>query len=105
MLNFPAWKVVLILIVLVWGALMALPNAFSDGFLGVAPREPQSDAPQDIAAYEQQLGAAEDSWWPSFLPTGKGGRHFSLARGYEAQTNGYALDLAEEAERSLPAAA
>ncbi|MAN75250.1 MAG: protein translocase subunit SecD [Henriciella sp.] len=71
MLNFPAWKVVLILIVLVWGALMALPNAFSDGFLGVAPREPQSDAPQDIAAYEQQLGAAEDSWWPSFLPTGK----------------------------------
>ena len=59
MLNFPAWKVVLILIVLVWGALMALPNAFSDGFLGVAPREPQSDAPQDIAAYEQQLEAAE----------------------------------------------
>ena len=40
-----------------------------------------------------------------FLPTGKGGRHFSLARGYEAQTNGYALDLAEEVERSLPAAA
>ncbi len=40
-----------------------------------------------------------------FLPTGPGGRHFSLARGYEAQTNGYALDLAEEVERSLPAAA
>ena len=71
MLNFPAWKVILILIVLVWGTLMAIPNAFSDGFLGVEPREPESDAPQDIAAYQQQVAAAEKSWWPSFLPTSK----------------------------------
>ena len=28
-----------------------------------------------------------------FLPTGKIGRHFSLARGYEAQTNSYVVDL------------
>ena len=40
-----------------------------------------------------------------FLPTGKVGRHFSLARGYEAQTNGFALVLAGEMERALPAAA
>lgn len=71
MLNFPAWKVILILIVLVWGTLMAIPNAFSNGFLGVEPREPESDAPQDIAAYQQQVAAAEKSWWPSFLPTSK----------------------------------
>ena len=35
MLNFPGWKVALIGLVLLWGTLMALPNAFSDGFLGI----------------------------------------------------------------------
>ena len=39
-----------------------------------------------------------------FCPTGKTGRHFSLARGYEAQTIDYALDL-EEVDQALPAAA
>lgn len=71
MLNFPVWKVALILIVLVWGGLMALPNAFSDGFLGVEPREPASSNPADIAAYEAQMDAAEESWWPGFLPSSK----------------------------------
>jgi protein-export membrane protein SecD len=71
MLNFPAWKVALILIVLVWGALMALPNAFSDGFLGVEPRDDTSNNPEDVAAFEAQMEAAENSWWPGFLPTSK----------------------------------
>ena len=38
-----------------------------------------------------------------FCPTGKIGRHHSLARGYEAQTIGYELDFLKE--EALPAAA
>ena len=38
-----------------------------------------------------------------FMPTGKVGRHHSLARGYEAQTIGYELDFLKE--EALPAAA
>ncbi|MBB3033182.1 GNAT family N-acetyltransferase [Alteriqipengyuania lutimaris] len=38
-----------------------------------------------------------------FAPTGKIGRQYSKGRGYEAQTIGYALDLA--GDRALPAAA
>lgn len=70
MLNFPLWKVGLILVVLLWGLVLALPNVFSDGFLGVEPRE-VSDPSNTVAvaAYEQQLQEAEDSWW--FLPAGK----------------------------------
>ncbi|MEL7454503.1 MAG: protein translocase subunit SecD, partial [Pseudomonadota bacterium] len=70
MLNFPLWKVGLILVILVWGTILALPNMFSDGFLGIEPREP-SDPTNEVAmaAYEQQLQESEDSWW--FLPAGK----------------------------------
>ncbi len=71
MLNFPAWKVILILLVLVWGGLLALPNAFTDGFLGVEPRVTDSQNPEDIAAYEQQLAEAEVSWWPGVMPKNK----------------------------------
>lgn len=70
MLNFPLWKVGLIVIVLLWGLILALPNLFSDGFLGIEPREPADPTnTQAMAAYEQQLQEAEDSWW--FLPNGK----------------------------------
>jgi protein-export membrane protein SecD len=70
MLNFPIWKVGLILVVLCWGAILALPNLFSDGFLGIEPKE-VSDPTNEVAvaAYERQLSEAEDSWW--FLPSGK----------------------------------
>ncbi|MEO0449694.1 MAG: protein translocase subunit SecD [Pseudomonadota bacterium] len=70
MLNFPIWKVGLILVVLGWGILLAVPNMFSDGFLGIEPKE-VSDASNEVAvaAYERQLQEAEDSWW--FLPNGK----------------------------------
>ena len=70
MLNFPIWKVGLIVVVLLWGAVLAAPNLFSDGFLGIAPKEvsdPTNEAA--VATYEQQLQEAEDSWW--FLPNGK----------------------------------
>ncbi|MEP1142251.1 MAG: protein translocase subunit SecD [Henriciella sp.] len=70
MLNFPLWKVGIILVVLCWGAILAIPNLFSDGFLGIEPK-PVSDITneQAVAAYEQQLSEANDSWW--FLPSGK----------------------------------
>jgi protein-export membrane protein SecD len=70
MLNFPLWKVGIIVVVLLWGTVLALPNIFSDGFLGVQPKEvsdPTNTAA--VAAYEQQLQEAEQSWW--FLPSGK----------------------------------
>ncbi|MEL6415374.1 MAG: protein translocase subunit SecD [Pseudomonadota bacterium] len=70
MLNFPIWKVGLIVVVLLWGTILAMPNMFSDGFLGIAPKE-VSDPTNEVAvaAYEQQLQESEDSWW--FLPSGK----------------------------------
>lgn len=70
MLNFPIWKAGLIFVVLCWGLILALPNVFSDGFLGIEPKEP-SDRTNEVAvaAYEQQLQEAEDSWW--FLPSSK----------------------------------
>ncbi|MEM5517536.1 protein translocase subunit SecD [Henriciella sp. AS95] len=71
MLNFPAWKVALICLVLLWGGLLALPNAFSDGFLGIQPRDTGATDPQSILEYDQQKAAAEQSWWPGFLPTSK----------------------------------
>lgn len=70
MLNFPLWKVGIIVVVLLWGTVLALPNLFSDGFLGIAPKEvsdPTNTAA--VAAYEQQLQEADASWW--FLPNGK----------------------------------
>lgn len=70
MLNFPLWKVGLILVVLLWGLVLALPNLFSDGFLGIEPKEPADpNNAAAMAAYEQQLQEANDSWW--FLPNGK----------------------------------
>ncbi|MEL7042412.1 MAG: protein translocase subunit SecD [Pseudomonadota bacterium] len=70
MLNFPIWKVGLILVVLLWGAVLAIPNMFTDGFLGIAPKAvPDPTNEPAMAAYEQQLSEAEDSWW--FLPNGK----------------------------------
>ncbi len=70
MLNFPLWKVGLIAAALLWGAILAVPNLLSDGFLGIEPREPSDLTNQAaVAAYEQQLSEAEDSWW--FLPGSK----------------------------------
>ena len=71
MLNFPAWKVALIAVILIWGGLVALPNVLSDGFLGIEPVDVGASNPADIAAYEEQMVQAEASWWPGFLPTNK----------------------------------
>ena len=71
MLNFPGWKVALISLVLLCGGLQALPNLFSDGFLGVKPTDTGSTDPIAVAAYETQLAEAEASWWPKFMPKNK----------------------------------
>ena len=71
MLNFPGWKVGLISLVLVWGALLALPNAFTDGFLGIQPRDKGATDPQAVAAFEAQRAAADASQWPGLLPNNK----------------------------------
>lgn len=71
MLNFPGWKIALIALILLWGGLLALPNAFSDGFLGIAPQDTGAQDAQSVAAFEAQADAAERSWWPGFLPTSK----------------------------------
>ncbi|MEM1036451.1 MAG: protein translocase subunit SecD [Pseudomonadota bacterium] len=71
MLNFPAWKVSLISLALLWGAMMALPNLFSDGFLGIKPRETVSTDPVEQARINAQLAEAEASWWPGIMPTSK----------------------------------
>ena len=71
MLNFPGWKVALIAVVLLWGGVLALPNGFSDGFLGIEPVDTGATDPEAVAEYQEQLQAAEESWWPGFLPTSK----------------------------------
>ncbi len=71
MLNFPGWKIALIALVLLWGGLLALPNGFSDGFLGIEPQDTGAVDAQSVAAFEAQKEAAENSWWPGFLPTSK----------------------------------
>lgn len=70
MLNFPLWKVGIIVVVLLWGTVLAIPNMFSDGFLGIEPKEPSDPTnTAAMAAYEQQMQEADASWW--FLPNGK----------------------------------
>ncbi|MEC7290011.1 MAG: protein translocase subunit SecD, partial [Pseudomonadota bacterium] len=56
--------------VLLWGTVLAIPNMFSDGFLGIEPKEPSDPTnTAAMAAYEQQMQEADASWW--FLPNGK----------------------------------
>ncbi len=71
MLQFPPWKLALILGVLLWGALLALPNLFSDETLGIPPKQPTSSDLAIIQEYQAQKAAAEASDWPGFLPSGK----------------------------------
>lgn len=71
MLQFPAWKVILISATLLIGTLMALPNLFSDSFLGVDPLRPDTPTAQQLADYNEAKAAADASWWPGFLPSSK----------------------------------
>ena len=100
MLNFPGWKVALISFVLLFGALFALPNVLSDGFMGVQPVDTGSEDPVAVAALETQRAEAEASWWPGFLPTNK------MNLGLDLQGGVYLLielDTAEVAANRLEA--
>ena len=100
MLNFPLWKVGLIVAILLWGAVLAIPNLLSDGFLGIAPKEP-SDPSDEVAmaAYSQQLQEAEDSWW--FLPSGKLNLGLDLQGGVKRNSG---FEEREHRKASFPAA-
>jgi len=68
MLNFPAWKVSLIALVLLLGAALALPNLFSDSTVGIEPRKPSDETNvTKMAEYERDKAAAEASVWPSWF--------------------------------------
>ena len=71
MLQFPTWKIVLIVGALLTGGLMALPNGFSNSFLGIEPQRPSIEAPEALAEWRAEVDAAEASWWPGFMPTNK----------------------------------
>ncbi|MEL7480555.1 MAG: protein translocase subunit SecD, partial [Pseudomonadota bacterium] len=71
MLNFSRWKVTTIAGVLLIGLFLALPNALSNGFMGVAPDQPRSQSPDDLRAFQAQTDAASQAWWPGFLPSKK----------------------------------
>lgn len=71
MLQFPAWKVAMILGVLIWGAFAASPNLFADADLGIEPRRPAIETPEAMAEYREEVDAAQNAWWPGFLPSSK----------------------------------
>ena len=71
MLDFPPWKIALIIGVVLWGCLLALPNMFSDTQLGILPIEPETQNSQEILDYQQKREAAEASSWPGFMPKQK----------------------------------
>lgn len=71
MLQFPPWKIAIVLIVLLGGMLLALPNLFADTTLGIAPNAPDDDSRDARLRYEQEIAAAEAANWPGVLPNGK----------------------------------
>lgn len=105
MLNFPGWKVALISFVLLFGAVFALPNIFSDGFLGIKPVDTGSQDPQEVARFEQQMDEAEASWWPGFLPTQKMNLGLDLQGGVylliQIDTEEVAANRLEAVERDI----
>lgn len=71
MLQFPPWKVALIVGLVLWGCVLALPNMFSDTALGIKPVKPETQSQQILDNYNADLAAAEASNWPGFMPNGK----------------------------------
>jgi len=71
MLQFPPWKVALILGIVLWGAILALPNAFTNAQLGIEPVPITTDDPVKVREYTTELAEAQASNWPGFLPKNK----------------------------------
>ncbi|MEM6412140.1 MAG: protein translocase subunit SecD [Pseudomonadota bacterium] len=71
MLHFSTWKIGTILSVLLIGLMLALPNALPNSFMGVAPEQPRSQSAVDLAAFQEERDAAEESWWPGLFPDKK----------------------------------
>lgn len=71
MLQFPPWKIALIVGMVLWGCLLALPNMFSDTDLGIEPIQPATENTQIIQKWEDEVAKAQASSWPGFMPTNK----------------------------------
>ncbi len=67
MLHFSNWKITLVLAVLLGGFILALPNVLPNSFMGVEPKPPLSQNPDELAAYRAEQAEAQESWWPGFL--------------------------------------
>ena len=71
MLQFPGWKIAIIVGILLWGTVMALPNLFSDTSLGIVPIEPATTNQTALEEWRAEKAQAEASNWPVFLPKSK----------------------------------
>ena len=71
MLQFPPWKIAVILGVVLWGCVLALPNMFSDIQLGIQPVKPATENSQTLIDWENEVAAAEASNYPGILPKQK----------------------------------
>lgn len=72
MLQFPIWKIALIVAVLFIGALNAFPNFFTDAQLGIEPQRPSVETPETLAIYRQEVQVANNAlfFW-NFIPNNK----------------------------------
>jgi len=71
MLHFTPAKIATILGVLLIGFFLALPNALSNNFMGIAPKPVTNGDSVAQAEYRADLEASRESWWPGFLPKNK----------------------------------
>ena len=113
MLQFPPWKIALIVGLVLWGCILALPNMFSDTQLGIEPVRPVTENSLDIQEYEEELAKARASNWPGIMPTSKLNLGLDLQGGVyllielqpdevaEAFLRGFSQDLNDEL-RSRP---
>ena len=92
MLQFPPWKILLIVGVVLWGCLLALPNMFTDIQLGEPPARPATENSQELIEWENKVAEAEASNYPGFLPKQK------LNLGLDLQGGVYLLIELDEAQ-------
>lgn len=71
MLQFSKGKVASILIVLLIGFMLALPNALPDSFMGVEPTPITTEDPDKRREYRDAVAKAKESWWPGIFPKNK----------------------------------
>ena len=71
MLYFSKGKIFSILIALLIGFMLALPNALPNSFMGVEPKPVTTDDPVKLAEFRAERNKARESWWPGLFPKNK----------------------------------